>query len=152
MSLDGGEGRMKKVSKLGLVAGGVVVVVAVAAGGAQIWAQHTARDRVDSALAGLPAGESGHYDQLHYNLFNQRLHLTGLVITRDGQTTFSAARVTVVNASGAGTTADPFKAAEVRVTDIAAERNGHHIALDLLTAEDVALLGAGVAPPSGLPV
>jgi hypothetical protein len=143
---------MTKVSKLGLGAGGIVVVAAIAAGGAQIWAQHTARDRVDAALASLPAGESGHYDQLHYNLFNQRLHLTGLTITRGGQTTFSAARVTVVNASGAGTTADPFKAAELRVTDIAAQRNGHHITLDLVTAEDVALLGADVAPPSGLPI
>jgi hypothetical protein len=141
---------MRTRRKLGLAAATLVILVAAAAGAAQLWAQRTAKQRVDATIANLPQGETGHYDQLHYNLFNQRLHLVGLVITREGQTVFSAGRVTLLEASGAGTTDDPFRVGSANIADITTTQNGHHLTIDTLTAEDVSALGAGVSPPLGL--
>ena len=125
---------MKTRRKLGLAAATLVILVAAAAGAAQLWAQRTAKQRVDATIANLPQGETGHYDQLHYNLFNQRLHLVGLVITREGQTIFSAGRVTLLEASGAGTTDDPFRVGSANIADITTTQNGHHLTIDTLTA------------------
>lgn len=101
---------MVKFSKTQIAIPSAIVLLAVAAGGVQLWGQHQARLRVDETLASLPAGATGHYDQLDYNVFTRTLRLSGLSLTRDGQPLLRIESAVLHHLSGDGSDAHPFHA------------------------------------------
>lgn len=129
----------------------LIVLVAVAAGGAELWAEHEARRHVDETLASLPAGTSGHYDNLSYNLFTQTLRVSGLSIAHDGQPLFAFNRVVLHHLSGSGVAGSPFHATALSAVDVDLWRRGHHIKIGSVAARDIALLAPGEPAPPGTP-
>lgn len=129
----------------------VIVLLAVGAGGAQLWAEHEARTQVDAALAALPAGATGHYDHVGYNLFTRTLRLSGLTIARDGQPQFSVERAVLHHLSGNGGADSPLHASTVNLVNIDIWRGKRHVKIGDMTSKDVAILAPGVPAPAGTP-
>ncbi|HEX3983852.1 MAG TPA: hypothetical protein VHX12_09180, partial [Acidisoma sp.] len=129
----------------------LIVLVAVAAGGAQLWAQHDARHRVDETLASLPMGATGRYDSLGYNVFTQTLRLNGLSIARDDTPLIAADHLVMHHLSGNGQTETPYHAEAVSLTNLNIWRNGHRVKIGTVNARNVAILAPGVPAPAGTP-
>lgn len=129
----------------------VIVLVAIVAGGAQLWAEHEARQRVNETLAALPAGASGHYDSLSYNLFTQTLRLSGLSVERGGQPQLAIGDVVLHHLSGNGSSQTPYHAGTVTLVGIDLWRGTHHIKIGTVAAKDVAILAPGEPVPAGTP-
>ncbi len=142
---------MPKFTKLQLAIPALIVVLAAAAGGAQIWGQRAARARVDETLASLPAGAAGHYATLSFNVFTRTLRLGNLVITANGHPALSVRSVVLHHLEGGGTPADPFRAVALRLDDVQVWREGHSMTLADVQATNVAVLAPGVPPPPGTP-
>jgi hypothetical protein len=142
---------LPRFTKTQLAIPALIVVLAVAAGGAQVWGQHAARMRVDETLASLPAGASGRYASLSYNVFTRTLRISDLRIARNGQPALSVQGVVLHHVAGAGSPADPFRTAALRLDDVQVWRAGHRLTVALVQATDVALLAPGVQPPPGTP-
>ncbi len=129
----------------------LIVLIAAAAGGAQLWAAHQAEQRVDDTLANLPAGETGHYDKLSYNLFTQTLRLNGLSVTRNTSPLIVVRRMVLHHLSGDGATATPFHAESLSLADLEVWPNGRHVKFGDIEARNVALLAPGVPVPASTP-
>jgi hypothetical protein len=142
---------MPRASKIAAgVAAGVVIVV-VAAGGAQLWAQHTARLRVEASLASLPAGTSGRHGAVAYNLFTGTLRVDDLVITQNGQPVFSIGRSVLHHVTGAGTPDAPYHVKKLRLLGVIIRRGAHQATVTLADGENVSFLAAGEPLPEGTP-
>ncbi|MCB8880230.1 hypothetical protein ACELLULO517_08305 [Acidisoma cellulosilytica] len=128
-----------------------IVLVAVAAGGAQLWAEHQARVRVNETFAALPAGTTGHYDDLHYNLFTQTLRMSGLSVARAGQPQLAVQKVVLHHVSGNGTVETPYRTSTVTLVGIDVWRGAHHIKIGDASAKNVSILAPGIPAPAGTP-
>jgi hypothetical protein len=129
----------------------LIVLAAVAAGGAQLWAEHQARLRVDEMLANLPMGANGHYSDVSYNLFTHTLRLNGLTVARNDNPLIAVRHVVLHHLSGNGDTGTPFHAEAVSLTGLDIWRNGRHVKVGDVEAHDVAILAPGVPVPAGTP-
>lgn len=141
-----------KISKTRIIIPSVVVLLALAAGGAQLWGQHVARLRVDAALASLPGGARGQYGSLHYNVFTRTLRLKHLRIEKGGAPVLTATDAVMHHLHGAGTTADPYAAGKLRVDGLQVWRLGHHLTASYVIGSKIALLAPGIAPPATTPL
>jgi hypothetical protein len=139
------------MTKTKLAIPAVIVLLAAGAGGAQLWAQHDARANLDQTLASLPPGSVGHYSGMSYNLFTQTLRIDGLTITSDGHRVLGIDRTVLHHLSGDGSAATPLKASAVRMDNVTVLRAGHSATAALVQATNVAVLAAGVPPPTRLP-
>lgn len=129
----------------------LIVLVAVAAGGAQLWAERQARLRVDETLAALPAGATGHYDSLRYNLFTQTLRLSGFTVQRAGQPQLAIRDLVLHHLSGDGSTQNPYHTGTVTLVGIDVWRGTHHVKIGTIAAKDMAILAPGEPVPAGTP-
>jgi hypothetical protein len=142
---------MPRFSKTQFAIPALIVLLAVAAGGAQLWGQHAARVRLDEALASLPDGASGHYGQMSYNIFTRTARIGDLEVTRGGQPSLSVREIVLHHLGGAGLATDPFRAAALELTDLEVWRGGHSLTVALIQAQNIAVLPPGVPPPPGTP-
>jgi hypothetical protein len=140
-----------RITKTQLAIPALIVFVAVAAGGAQLWGQHAARVRLDETLASLPAGSSGHYGHMSYNIFTRTARIADLEITRGGQRSLSVREVVLHHLGGQGLASDPYHVAALQLTDLELWRGGHSVTAALIQAQNVAVLPPGVPPPPGTP-
>jgi hypothetical protein len=129
----------------------LIVLVAVGAGGAQLWGQHAARVRLDETLASLPAGSSGHYAHLSYNIFTRTARIANLQVTRGGQRSLSVREIVLHHLGGQGLATDPYRVGALQLTDVEVWRGGHSLTAALIQAQNVAVLPPGVPPPPGTP-
>lgn len=146
------KGPTVKLSKTQIAIPSAIVLVAAIAGGAQIWGQHVARLRVDQALAALPAGASGHYERLVYNVFTRTLRLTDLILTEKGQPLFSVHRIVLHHLSGQGTQESPLHAEAVTVTQLDAWHGGHRASVAHAIVKDASFLAPGMPSPATTPL
>ena len=142
---------MPKLTKTRLAIPAVIVLLVVAAGGAQLWAEDAAKTRLDATLASLPQGATGHYDQMGFNLFTRTLRIGGLTVTQNGHPRLAAQRIVLHHLGGAGDAASPYHASGVRVEGLQVWRGAHSAKATLVTAEDVVILAPGVPAPQGTP-
>ncbi|WP_325356310.1 hypothetical protein [Acidisoma sp.] len=141
-----------KLSKTQIAIPSAIVLLAAIAGGAQLWGQHEARLRVEQTLAALPAGATGHYQQLDYNVFTRTLRLTGLAIAENGQPFLSVHRAVLHHLSGEGSDANPLHADTINVTELDAWRGGHRITVSHAIVKDAAFLAPGLPSPPTTPL
>jgi hypothetical protein len=146
------KGLAVKLSKTQIAIPSAIVLLAVVAGGAQLWGQQEARLRVDQALATLPAGATGHCEQVDYNVFTRTLRLSGLAITESGQPFLSIHRMVLHHLSGEGTDASPLHAGSINVTELDAWRDGHRITVGHAIVTDAAFLTPGLPSPPTTPL
>lgn len=142
---------MPRLTRPRIVIPAFIVAVVVAAGGAQLWAQHQARTNFNQMLANLPPGSSGHYAGLSYNLFTRTLRVRGLTITRGGHPSLSIQRAVVHHLGGSGDTRAPLHADAVRLEGVAVQRGTHKLTVTLVTGQDIDVLAAGLPPPANTP-
>lgn len=146
------KGQDVKLSKTQIAIPSAIVLLAVLAGGAQLWGQHEARVRMDETLAALPAGMSGHYEGLHFNVFTRTLRLGGLTITQNGQPILSIHRVVLHHLSGQGDDANPLHTDTISVTELDAWRGGHRVTVGHAIVKDAAFLAPGLPSPETTPL
>ncbi len=142
---------MPRVTKTQFAIPALIVLLAVAAGGAQLWGQHAARVRLDETLASLPNGASGHYGHMSYNIFTRTARIRDLQVTHDGQRSLSVREIVLHHLGGQGLATDPFRAAALQLTDMEVWRGGHSVTVALIQAQNIAVLPPGVPPPPGTP-
>lgn len=141
-----------KLSKTQIAIPSAIVLLAVVAGGAQLWGQHEAKLRLDETLASLPSGTSGHYDQLAFNVFTRTLRLSGLTITEAGQPFLSIHRIVLHHLSGEGSDANPLHADAINVTELDTWRDGHRVTVGHAAVKDAAFLAPGLPSPASTPL
>jgi len=134
-----------------LVVPALIVLLAAAAGGYQIWGQHEARAELEATLASLPAGSQGHYRSTSYNAFTHSIRINGLAITRDGHPLLTVEEITLHHLSGSGTLDDPFKTSAARLVGTELWRGGRSVTAALVEAVNVEILAPDVPPPAGIP-
>ncbi len=142
---------MPRVTKIQLAVPALIVLLAVGAGGAQLWGQHAARVRLDETLASLPAGSSGHYGTMSYNIFTRTARIANLQVSRGGQRTFSVRDIVLHHLGGQGLATDPYRVGALQLTDVEVWRDGHSLTAALIQAQNLAVLPPGVPPPPGTP-
>jgi hypothetical protein len=140
-----------RFTKTKLAVPALIVLIAAAAAGYQLWSQHEARDELDATLANLPAGSHGHYDTMSFNAFTQTMRINGLVIMRDGHPSLSVPGITLHHLSGSGTLADPYQASTVRLVGPELWRGGRSVTAAVIQVENLEILAPGVTPPAGTP-
>jgi hypothetical protein len=142
---------LPRFTKTKLAVPALIVLIAAAAAGYQLWSQHEARDELDATLANLPAGSHGHYDTMSFNAFTQTMRINGLVIMRDGHPSLSVPGITLHHLSGSGTLADPYQASTVRLVGPELWRGGRSVTAAVIQVENLEILAPGVTPPAGTP-
>jgi hypothetical protein len=142
---------LPRLTKTKLAVPALIVLLAAAAGGYQVWSQHQARTELEAALAGLPAGSHGHYDTMSFNAFTHTLRINGLAITRDGHPSLAIQEVSLHHLAGSGTLADPFQASALRLVGTQIWRGSRSLTIALVQGENIGVLAPNVPPPSGTP-
>ncbi len=142
---------MLRFKKAKLVVPALIVLIAAAAGGYQVWSQHEARVGLDATLASLPAGSHGKYDTMSFNAFTRTLRINGLSITRDGRPSLTIQQATLHHLSGSGTVADPIEASSVRLTGTEVWRGSQSLTIATVQADGIDILAPGTPPPAGTP-
>jgi hypothetical protein len=142
---------LPRFTKTKLAVPAVIVLLAAAAAGYQLWSQHEARAELDATLANLPPGSHGQYKAMTYNGFTQTMRIDGLVITRDGHPSLSVQGITLHHLSGTGTVADPYQASTVRLVDPELWRGSRSVTAAVVQVENLQVLAPGVSPPAGTP-
>lgn len=140
-----------KLSKTKIAIPAAIVVLALAAGGAQLWGQNQARTQVNALLAHLPGGATGRYEGFHFNIFTRTMRLSDVTISRNGAPILKAADAVFHHVHGAGTAENPFAAGKLRLDGLEVWRIGHHISASYVVGDKIALLGPGVPPPATTP-
>lgn len=146
------KGLAVKLSKTQIAIPSAIVLLAVIAGGAQLWGQHEAKLRVNQALATLPEGAAGHYDKLDYNVFTRTLRLSGLAITENGQPFLTIHRVVLHHLSGEGSDTNPLHADSINVTELDAWHGGHRVSVGRAVVKNAAFLAPGFPSPPTTPL
>jgi hypothetical protein len=129
----------------------VAIMIAAGVGGAQLWAEHEANKAVDTMIANLPVGQTGHYDTLSYNLFTQTLRLDGLEIKQNDKPLFTVRSTVLHHVSGTGQSNAPAHVDTVSLTDLDVWQGGKHVKVVEVDAKDLIFLAPGVPVPTALP-
>lgn len=141
-----------KLTKVQIAVPAAIVLLAALAGGAQLWGQHEAQMRVDETLSALPAGMTGHYERVNYNVFTRTLRLEGLNVTRGGAPVMTIRHLVLHHISGQGTDQTPLRADSVHVTGLDVWHGGHRASVGFAAVKQVTMLAPGVPAPATTPL
>jgi hypothetical protein len=133
---------------LGVVALGVVGVVAVRMGGSK-----AAKSGLDDALNNLPPGWAATHGAVTYDALSGQAEVDNLVVTRDGKPFLAAASVLATGIHGASASAPPTSIDKIVVKDLTGQTYRHvaHLEIDGLEVANLRTVLDPAAYPNGKP-